>query len=436
MPSNLPPAQGKSHTHSPIILGGVALVILAGLGTVWAMSHRNRETTPKEQQSTQNTSASPTPTANTTSSSADLFLAQSSHADDCPTKDVSFTSAPIPSSQLAFIEPMGKMTDGHVTPTDHVYVHPTNSHAPDNTFDAVMPADGTVVEISAMPAEYIGDRNQQAASDDHRLVIMHSCQYFSIFIHVHKLDPALSAVVGTMTPNTSQKVSIQLKAGDKVGKIGSAGFDWTLVDTKTTLTGFITPSLYDGESWKIHAIDPLSVYTGSMKTTLEGISLRSTAPLGGKIDWDKKGAAIGNWFREGTNGYSGDMSGTGRYWDGHLSIVPDYVDPASTIVSLGNWQGTAMQFVVKGAVDPSTVTATSGPVAYELLGLSYVQPSGATWTGNETFTKGVKPSQKSSSVGTVLFQVLDGEKLKFEKFVGKSASQVTTFTDAAQVYTR
>ncbi|MCC2632112.1 MAG: hypothetical protein K0S20_811 [Patescibacteria group bacterium] len=76
----------------------------------------------------------------------------------CKNESVSFTSAPLPESQLGYIEPMGKMLDGHVTPTDHVYVHPINSRAADNTYDVVMPANGTIVGISAMPAQYIGDK--------------------------------------------------------------------------------------------------------------------------------------------------------------------------------------------------------------------------------------------------------------------------------------
>jgi hypothetical protein len=300
-----------------------------------------------------------------------------------------------------------------------------------------MPANGTIVGISAMPAQYIGDKDQQTAPEDHRLEIMHSCQYYSIFIHVHKLDPAITSVVGKLDPNTSKKVSIELKAGDKVGKIGGSAFDWTLVDTKTTLTGFISPALYTGESWKINSIDPLSVYTGTLKTKLQSLSLRSSEPYGGKIDFDKKGALIGNWFRTGSGGYSSNNKDNGgRYWDGHLSIAPDHIDPSFTIASIGNWQDKAAQFAVKGKIDPSTLTQASGPQKLELLPLRYLLPSGQQWTGNEAFVKGITVSQSGTTSGTLLVEVQEGEKLKVEKFIGKSPSSVTGFTAAAQTYER
>jgi hypothetical protein len=349
-------------------------------------------------------------------------------------RTVSFTQSPIPFDQLGMIEPMGKMTDGHVTPTDHVYIAPKTMAAADNTTDVVMPADGTVTVIAAMPAQYIGDKNQQTAPEDHRLVIAHNCKYVSIFIHVHALSEALRSAIGTaLQPNEQKQVALELKAGDKLGKIGGNPVDWSLMDATKTLGGFITPDLYKGEPWKIHVIDPISVYNGTTKEQLIAKSLRSVEPYGGKIDYDKKGALIGNWFREGTNGYMGaDQS---RYWDGHLAVAPNYIDPASTVVSVGNWQGKAAQFAVKGAADPASITKGSGLIKYELSEQNYVTPAGREWTGQE-FVKGIKTSQTGSVKGVAMFQVLDGEKLKVELFPGKAATQVSAFTSDAKIYVR
>lgn len=356
------------------------------------------------------------------------------YADSCTQRDASLTASPIPLAQLGYIDPLGKVSDGHVTPTDHMYFGPKNSHAADNTTDVVMPGDGTVVEISAMPSQYVGDKQQQTASEDHRIVIAHSCRYYTIFIHVHKLSDALAKAAGQLQPNQSKKVNLELKAGDQVGKIGGSPFDWTFLDTDKTLAGLITPSLYSREPWKIHTTNQFELYSGDMRSKLEALSLRSKAPVGGKIDYDIKGALIGNWFIEGTNGYAGaDQS---RYWDGHLSIAPDYIDGTTTIFSIGNWDGKANQFAVKGSFDASKITKSSGPVKVELLKRSYIFPNGTQWTGNETPTKGITVSQNSSSEGTVLVEVQDGEKLKVEKFIGKSPAQVSGFTDAAKTYAR
>lgn len=340
-------------------------------------------------------------------------------------------------NELAYIRPLGAMSDGHVTPTDHVYIGGPNPNAADNTYAVLMPADGTVTAVAAMPAQYIGDRTgQQVAAEDHRIVVSHSCRYFSIFIHIHKLSDAVTAAVGKLQPNENKQANVELKAGDVIGYIGGSTFDWTPLDTTTTLKGFITPSRYSGESWKIHTVSPFDLYKGELKTQLEAKSLRSVAPLGGKIDYDQPGKLIGNWFREGTGGYTGPGENNGgRYWDGHLSVVPDYIDPASTIVSTGNWGGSAKQMVVKGTHDPATVGEQQGPVKYELLRLNYINPANPMADARMP-TKGMKPAQNTALEGTILLQVLPGEKLKVETFPGKSATQVTGFTAAAQLYER
>ncbi len=358
------------------------------------------------------------------------------YKDTCKDRKVVFSSGPMPADQLAYIEPLGKVSDGHVTPTDHVYVHPPNMNAPDNSYDAIMPADGTVVEIAAMPSQYIGDKNQQTAPEDHRLVVAHNCRYFSIFIHIHKLDPALASLVPGLQPNQSKRVSLELKAGAKLGKVSGHGFDWTSVDTTKKLTGFITPANYQGEAWKIHTVSPFDMYTGSLKAQLEAKSLRTVAPLGGKIDWDEPGKLIGNWFREGSGGYSGQAgNGGGRYWDGHLSIAPDFIDGKTPVVSIGNWEGKAQQFAAKGSFDPRTVTASSGPVKVELTQLSYNRPDGSPWFGGSAI-KGMKVSTSGSAAGTIMFEVQPGEKLKVETFIGKTAGQVSGFSAAAKMYAR
>lgn len=363
------------------------------------------------------------------------FLQQYKHT--CKERDVAFTSAPMKIDQLALIRPLGAVNDGHVTPTDHVYLGAGNEQAGPNDYPVLMPADGTVVDVAAMPAQYIGDRaDAKTAPEDHRMVISHSCRYFTIYIHLHKLSDKVRAVVGKLQPNQSKQVALELKAGDVVGYVGKETFDWTSVDTSKTLPGFITPSLYEGESWKIHTVSPFDLYSGSLKSQLEAKSLRRVAPLGGKIDYDQPGKLIGNWFREGGGGYSGKQGNNGgRYWDSHLSVAPDYIDPVQTIVSMGNWNGAAKQLLVKGSVDPAAVASGDEPVKYELLSLSYFSPSQPGWRGN-SFAADVKPSQDSRLEGTIMFQVLDGEKLKVEKFPGKSANQVGGFTAAAEIFER
>jgi hypothetical protein len=354
------------------------------------------------------------------------------YADECTDRDVAFTSPPMRMQDLGYIRPLGAMLDGHVTPADHVYVGPVNQNAADNTYPVLMPADGTVVDVSRMPDQYVGDRQDVTlAPEDHRLVISFSCRYFAIYIHVHKLSDALASQVTGIKANESRKVSINLKAGDTVGYIGGQTFDWTPVDAKTTLSGFMTPSLYKGESWKAHTISPFDLYTGDLKTQLEAKSLRSAAPIGGKIDYDQAGKLVGNWFRSGTGGYSGKQQD--RYWDGHLSVVPDYISPTYTVVSIGNWEGSAKQFGVKASPNPAS-TGSGQAVKYELVPLAYVSPDGTVLNGQ--LDKDMYPNLNQTVVGTIMFEVQSGEKLKVEKFPGKTAAQVTGFTSAVETYER
>ena len=358
------------------------------------------------------------------------------YKDSCKERDVSFTSTPLKMSDLGYIRPLGAMLDGHVTPTDHVYVGPMNRNVPDNTYPVLMPADGTVVDVSRMPDQYIGDRSgTQVAPEDHRLVIMFSCRYYSIYIHVHKLAGQLGEQAKGLSANESKKVSVDFKAGDTIGYIGGDTFDWSPLDVSKTLTGFISPKLYIGESWKVNVISPFDLYTGSLKQQMEAKSLRSIPPVGGKIDYDQPGKLIGTWFREGTNGYSG--ASQDRYWDGHLSVVPDYLDPNYTDVSIGNWQDKAAQFAAKGSFNPAKITASDGLVKVELVKLNYTSPPGSTPMGiGSNYTKNMHPDTSGASVGTIMFQVQAGEKLKVEKFVGKTPAEVTNFTSAAQTYER
>lgn len=363
----------------------------------------------------------------------DVFLGQ--YGQGCKDRPVSFTSPPLKLSDLSYIRPLGAMGDSHVTPTDHVYVGPPNLNAPDNSYAVLMPADGTITGVSAMPAQYIGDRTdvQKGGYEDHNIMISHSCRFFTNFIHIHKLSDKLRQAVGTLKPGERRSASVELKAGDVVGYIGGNTFDWIPIDTSTKLKGFITPKLYEGEAWKIHVVSAFDLYSEPLKSQLEAKSQRSVAPLGGMIDYDVAGTLQGNWFRKGTNGYKGNNQS--RPWDGHLTIAPDSLDPKYTIFSTGNWTGSAKQFLLSATLDPVSINSESGFQVFDLRRLSYIGPSnGLSPLGQAE--KGLHPAADNPIEGAVAVQVLPGEMLKVEKFPAKSASQVRGFTSAAEMYER
>lgn len=373
----------------------------------------------------------------TTPFQGDPFVAE--FGSGCENKEVNFTHTPLALKDIGYIMPLGNMGDAHVTPTDHGYIYPKNPQAPEGTYSVVSPADGEIVKIEAMPSYLVGDNstNWKRPAEDNRIILRFSCRYYSIFIHVNELAPRIRSAVGKIKPGDFRNKVIPVKAGEAIAYLGGNGVDWSLNDTEYTVPGFINPELYKSEPWKRHTADMFSVYPENIRKELEALTPRSAFPIAGKIDYDIPGRAIGNWFREGNEGFS--SKGGTRFWDGHLAIAPDSVDEKTIIISMGNWTGEAAQFRANKGFNPAQITATSGPVKIELLPVDamYVQADGTVWNRD---AKPIKPLRMRASnispIGTVMLQVLPGEKLKFERFPGKTATQISGFTPSAQIFER
>jgi hypothetical protein len=408
------------------LIGGIVAILLV-FGFIHTFTKQKPNTTSKAS-TTKTEPKAEDPLAD------NVFMGQ--YGANCKERDVKFTSAPMQMDQLSYIRPLGAVSDSHVTPTDHVYIGGNPATKDSNAYAVLMPADGTVTSVAAMPSQYIGDRNEQkTATEDHNIWISHSCRYFSNYIHIHRLSDKLKAAAGTLEPGAQGKqVNMELKAGEVIGYVGAETFDWIPIDTTVRLKGIISPSQYNNaEPWKPHVVSPFDLYTGTLKTELEAKSIRSAAPVGGRIDYDQPGKLIGVWFREGSGGYSGNDQS--RYWDGHLAIVPDYLDPKFTVVSFGNWtDNKAKQMSVSVGEDPAKVTTSSGAVKYELRNLMYAGTNPMDRYGY--MAKGQYPDKTAPLAGTLLVEVLPGEKLKVEKFPGKAPADVSGFTDAAQTYER
>ena len=82
------------------------------------------------------------------------------------------------------------------------------------------------------------------------------------------------------------------------------------------------------------------------------------------------------------------------------------------------------------------VSTASGVVKYELLPeFDYTTSEGDIWD-RVSFTKISSAAGKGSVQGVVLVQMLDGRKIKFEAFHGKTSSEVSGFTQNAKIYER
>ncbi|MEE8483838.1 MAG: hypothetical protein V3S46_04490 [Nitrospinota bacterium] len=346
---------------------------------------------------------------------------------------VTFGASPLDVSDLMYIQPMGLVTGSHVTPVDHQYwttvgVTNENWYTEPGKFAVYTPAAGYIIAI------------EKFEDYDYRVIIEHTCSIYTIFIHLGGLsDKVVSASEFTGGGDGGHSYSynrISLSEGEAFATVGYQSFDFSVHDTDVTLTGFITPSLYTAEAWKIHTVDPFDYFPEPLRSQLIAKSLRSAEPLGGKIDYDISGRLVGNWFVENTNGYEG--TNASAYWRTHLSVVYDYIDPSQVRVSIGDFGGTEVQYGVKGnAPDPADVSVASGVVTYELVSSDYYLGSSSELWDRATYAGNITARNNDADVrGVALFQMTEDNKLTAEFFPDQTASEITGFTQAAKIYER
>ena len=350
--------------------------------------------------------------------------------------EVRFTAAPADPDDLSHIYPLGQMTGSHVTPTDHQYYYWASLNVPLERYPIRSPADGVVVEVSYQEPDY-------------RLVIEHSCDVYTIWIHLQQLVGPLAYLNGTISFNRPAYGRISVSAGEVIAYDGGTnGFDFSVHDARILLPGFVRPESYVVEPWKVHTVDPVDYFDEPVRSQLLTKNVRQVEPLGGKIDHDIPGRLMGNWFVEGTNGYQGVMQTTGPiapdqqvgYWSTHLAIAPDPIDPRAIIVSFPSFGDTRSQVAI-GNLDPhpADVSLQTGLVKYELVGWMYVREStGQSWNGitRQAFDDIIVRLNPVHVDGVVLFELIAEDRLKMEAFPGKRTHEVAGFTDDATIYER
>src|SRR3989344_6780891 len=249
---------------------------------------------------------------------------------------VEFTVSPRKMEDFGMFVPMGLMTGDHVTPIDHGYFYPPNWKMDVTSAelkDVYIPAAGVITTIQRMPDYF--KTTKQADLQDYRVIIHHTCTFYSIYIHLNLLSPRIKETLGEIQPSESKSVEIEVEAGELLGLANS--FDFSVHNEETTLTGFITPQNYERESWKIHTVDPTAYFVEPVRSKILAKNPRTAEPRGGKIDYDIDGKLIGNWFLEGTNGYAG-VETQPNYWVSHLAFAPNAYDPSHFIISMGEFE--------------------------------------------------------------------------------------------------
>lgn len=363
---------------------------------------------------------------------------------------VVFTHYPMNLSDVAIILPYGLMAGAHVTPIDHMYFSPKDFQSPRDQYPVYAIADGTIVNISHR-GSFVGDQQKSRVTDEYRIDVEYNCSFYSYYDLITSLSPrlkelALSGLAQKSSPtNASTDVKgswtvserVAIKAGEEIGRIGGQTLDWAVYNTDVK-QAYIVPEHYDREIWKVHTdLQAFDYFRPDLQPPLYQLLARQVAPRLGEINYDRDGYLVGNWFKKGTNGYAG--SDQARYWDGHLSLTYDYIDPTQIRFSIGNFKGEARQFGVKNNTpDPKSINQASGLVKYELVNYEYFdQSTGRSWrTSDGPVSQPVAKNSPKTIAGVALIQLTADRQLKLELFFDQSASQVTQFTDQAQIYER
>ncbi len=343
---------------------------------------------------------------------------------------VRLTSFPLRASDISHINPMGMMASGHTTPCDHLYLVAKESPDKSQLYDVVAVADGYVVMIQWRPNP-VGGQLDPTVFDravDLKVVVEHAATCWSFVDHLVELAPALQTpTVDTLRPGQPLAVRIPVKAGELIGKVrGGFTFDFALIDTTVTRTGFVNPAQFlNRDPWKQHLVDPFDYVDEPLRSTLLAFNARQAKPRGGKIDYDIAGRLVGNWYRVGTGGYAG-LNGRWDYWVGHLTLAYHHLDPTQIIVSLGDVGGRARQFAVRGnSPDPARITASDGLVKYELVAPNIDSRTGKAY-----------PDYHERFYGVLLVQLVEDRKLQLEVFPDQTPDQVRGFTDQVRTYER
>ncbi|NBO75359.1 MAG: hypothetical protein EBV29_12095, partial [Gammaproteobacteria bacterium] len=127
-------------------------------------------------------------------------------------------------SQWSHIVPLGAMTTTHITPVDHIYVYyPQGSDGSAmGTFAITSPADGTIVRVEDFR------KTNDYPYPDYRVVIAHSCDLYSVFIHVGELQGAAAEAASAAAASGSWSGAIAVKAGEVIADESQApGFDFS-----------------------------------------------------------------------------------------------------------------------------------------------------------------------------------------------------------------
>lgn len=426
----------KKKQFVPIVAGVVAVIAIGGL-VLWRTSPTGEKTPWSLSQNGDQISQAEWP------------VLWGAPGQNCQEKaSVTFTTSPIAPSDITVVEPMGELREGHIVPGDHVGIEYKTSptSAPVNVF---APADGTIVSVERHA--YTPPPGYPPTVRHYHVYLVHSCTLFTGFVHVTEFAPQILAASSELKKLNDENVreykqtlvNIPVTAGQQIGTAWSFGLLGAVtVDLRVTNSGYLNAQSYRGENWRPHAVSLFDYLAKPLQAQVFAKNPRTAEPRGGKIDFDVDGTLSGNWFEQDSGGFR-DESKKPRlcgnfpcpYWNGHLALVYDFIDPTQLRVSIGHNWGLAGRtpFGVKGnGPNFKGITAATGVMKYELVSLKDVSRE----RGYNSASALITANDESHVLGTMLVQMLGDRIMKMEIFPGKTKAQVQGFTGKAKTYER
>jgi hypothetical protein len=381
----------------------------------------------------------------------------SAKATTCKASSVKFTSPVIPLDQMAPTIPYGGLLFEHILPADFSYLglkvlSKTREQLTESDYVPITaPADGVIIELSSIAN----------STNLLRVVIRHDCGLYSNYMVMNKASGVLASYANKLTPNGLLKPMVAIKAGQEFGRQRDNSLDFNTFDSNSWLSGFVNPFAYlTQDRWKPFLTDYLQYFTPELRSAFANQLQSKGSATAGKIDWDIAGAASGNWFLKGTNGYGGILDsdilkspnpvhdrpdGKNGYTWSHLALVPHNVDSKHWIFSTGWFSNPAGDFkhymIVPegGAPNPDKLTASSGLVAYRVVSFVVNEPAGSparNEQSNTPFAVGYTLSE-GTTAGVVGLQINNDGTLSVEVNTNMtSAAEFTSFTGAKRIYHR
>lgn len=410
------------------------VVVLMGSGAILITFSRSRQQPV--------TSLLPQLTRKSSNASDNIFSRQYSRGKCQGSGTTAFAYPQMRIEDIGSILPYGLMVDAHVIPTSHGYVSPKIFNSPPDAYPVYAIADGTIVFV-AHRGEFVGDKKTNQVVNDYQLYVEYSCTFYSYYDLLTSLSPEIEKHVGKLKGFERKYVRIPVKAGQLIGRVGGKTVDFAVWNFEKEPAFFVNPKNYEDDEDRFYLEDMFVYFVEPIKSQLLAKNVRIAEPESGEVAYDIDGKLVGNWFEPGSGGFRGPRTrqvqgSPGRYWDGHLAIVYDYIDPTQIRFSIGNFNGKAAQFGVSGnAPDPANVGVESGLVKYELQHYDYYnKDTGRPWSTSD----GPVANPGSRNFGpvraTVLLQLIEPRKLKVELFSNLIGEQAKDFTAAASIYER